>query len=714
MDGNGTTQKKFKALFLFAGIGAGALGFLDAQVQLHGKVGSFESVGGVDLDPIACRDFERLTRSPSKVADLATMTPEELRAFAGDQAPDVVFMSPPCKGFSGLMSPKKAATKKYQEMNRLAVKGTKLVLDAWGTDGPGLILLENVPRIATRGKALVQEILKLLHTHGYATHKGSHDCGEIGGLAQHRQRFLLVARHAVKVPVFLYQPPKRRVRGCGEVLGTIPLPNDARAGRLHRLPACSMRTWCRLAAIRPGKDWRDIATLADEERPDWKRYHVAWWGSPTPAVAGTGTNSAWGVADVRVTGGPWHNSVLGVVPMDEPFGTVTGRGVVSTGAFAVADVRIGTFSAVDVEMGTENPNRHRTKYHVNAWDRGAFTVTGTQNVSSGAPCVADLRLLKNANHGCYGVVPMHEPAGVVTGNIAPGGSTCSVADVRLREHEGRNWYHHVLRIGPWSQPVGTITAAHHPSGGMPCVADLRLTCKPWQNAGVLGTIAWSQPSYTITSALDLWAGWAAVADPRTAEVLPAAFDGEVRAPVARGDGRRRGRARGAWKGAGYAFVSDPRVPGNPAIEVRWIQDDLDDAPPFVPVIPGRGDGSWHRPLTLLERAALQGLPLTLRGEPLELEGTLSQVSEHVGNAVPVGAATNVAGEMLRTLILAGNGTFMLSSGSGVWVKKNRDGSFPLYLDQQEKRVSKRARRKARTAAATIERASTFESCGALQ
>jgi cytidyltransferase-like protein len=36
------------------------------------------------------------------------------------RAPDVVFMSPPCKAFSGLMSPKKAATSKYVAMARPA------------------------------------------------------------------------------------------------------------------------------------------------------------------------------------------------------------------------------------------------------------------------------------------------------------------------------------------------------------------------------------------------------------------------------------------------------------------------------------------------------------------------------------------------------------------------------------------------------------------
>jgi LDH2 family malate/lactate/ureidoglycolate dehydrogenase len=141
--------------------------------------------------------------------------------------------------------------------------------------------------------------------------------------------------------------------------------------------------------------------------------------------------------------------------------------------------------------------------------------------------------------------------------------------------------------------------------------------------------------------------------------------------------------------------------------VRWRQVDLDHAPPFLPVIPGRGDGSWHRPITLLERAALQGIPAQVNGQPLELEGTLSQVAKHIGNAVPKGAALAIAVEILRTLVLASTGAFMLSSGGGVWVKRRANGSFPLYLDEQLTKVKRRKARKARKAVARIEARTTI-------
>lgn len=743
MDGSTPTlaERLFTAVFLFAGLGAGARGFLDAFVSLRNLAARVRSLGGVDVDPIACRNFQRLTGSVCHERDIGKMTAADLRALFGDVAPDVVFMSAPCQGFSGLISDEKSQAKKYQELNRLAVHGVALVTEAWGREGPGLILFENVPRIASkRGEHLLKDIRRLLRAAGYVLHEGTHNCGEIGNLAQSRERFLLVARHSRKVPVFLYQPPRQPLRPCGDVIEQLPLPGDASSGRLHRMPEISLRTWLRLAAIRPGKDWRDLSTLDGEARPAWARYAVTPFSDPTGAVAGSGTNSTWGVADVRVAGSTWRADALGVVTTAEPFGTITGRHCPTNGAFSLADVRVdgswhrgvfgvvdgcdpfgtitgtlgpshgaftyadvrvsprghgmhwrvlglqqhaptvtgttdiqaGATSVADVRLATDNPNRHTAKYYVTDPSGPARAITGTDGrVGSGAPCLADLRLLACAYPRAYGVLALSAPFATVTGNVAPGGLACSVAD-------------------------------------------LRITCDPWRNSGVLGVLSWERPSYCVTGSLDLWAGFAAVADPRVVEAAEAQADEQLaeeglvarslrRAPRA----RRRGDASAAPP-LGPCWSSDPRVPSNPRLVVRWHQGDLDAAPPYLPVIAGRGDGSWHRPITLLERAALQGLPSCVDGRALELEGTLSQVAKQIGNAVPVGAALAIAREMLRTLVLASTGAFMLSADAGVWVKRRRNGTFPLYLDEQLQCVAKRRRREARRAVARIERNTRFE------
>ena len=185
--------RPFRVGFLFAGLGAGALGFLEARAKLGPDEARFVSLGGIDVDAEACADFARLTKSPALCADVATMQPAELRAAWGDESPDCVFLSPPCKGFSGLLSAKAAEGEKYVKLNELALQGIWLLLETWRRP-PTTIVLENVPKIQTRGAVLLAQVRDLLLGAGYRLHEGTHDCGEIGGLAQKRRRYLLVAR----------------------------------------------------------------------------------------------------------------------------------------------------------------------------------------------------------------------------------------------------------------------------------------------------------------------------------------------------------------------------------------------------------------------------------------------------------------------------------------------------------------------------------------
>lgn len=640
--------RSYSAFFLFCGIGAGALGFLNARVSLSGTNASFRSLGGVDIDAVACRTFEKLTGSPAYAEDLATMSPHRLRELFGQTAPDVLFMSPPCQGLSGLLSEKKSNTPKYRALNELAVVGLDLALGAWGARGPGLIIFENVPRIATRGRALLVRIRKALQKHGYVTHEGIHNCGRIGGLAQSRERFLLVARHSRKVPVFLYQPEQHPLRACGEVLGALPLPGDRSAGRLHSLPKISLRTWLRLAAIRPGHDWRDLASYTASE----------------PAL----TNGSIRLDD-SLSAGPWRDGALGVVSSLMHLGCITGRSSPTNGAFSYADLRV-------------SPRGHSMHWRV--LDAGAPTptVTGATDIQAGAPSLADVRLIVNAqidsvlapsldlglrvspNLGCYGVFGLHQPAGTITGNKSPGGSTCNLANPRLAPLPGRSWHHSILRMTAWSSHAGTVTGANRPAAGAVSVSDPRVTNERYEVETCQALASGSATSGVTRRAL------------RATRRVPAGIRTELPAQI--------------W------WTSDVRVPSNPRLAVRWHQNDLDASPPYLPVLVGRGDGSWHRPITLLERAALQGLPTKIDGKPLEMEGTASVIAKHIGNAVPVGAAQHIANEMLKTLVLASNGSFMLSSLAGVWVKPRRDGSYPLYLDDE----LKRARRTTREAVAS--------------
>lgn len=107
-----------------------------------------------------------------------------------------------------------------------------------------------------------------------------------------------------------------------------------------------------------------------------------------------------------------------------------------------------------------------------------------------------------------------------------------------------------------------------------------------------------------------------------------------------------GHDNGRWS------VADPRMPAA--------------ADKLVCVIRAE-DGTWHRPFTTFEMAALQSL--VEPEEQLELDGLSDQAwRERIGNAVPSDAAESMGEVMGTTLLLAWSGeTFMLSA-SPIWVR----------------------------------------------
>lgn len=227
-------------------------------------------------------------------------TTEDIRRAAQNRRPDTVFISSPCKGASGLLSEKMSATPKYQALNELTLRCIWLMAETWRDDPVPMLVFENVPRLANRGRHLLDQIGALLSHYGYAVAETTHDCGVIGGLAQSRKRFLLVARHVEKVPPFLYEPEKKSLRSVGEILSRMPLAGDIeRAGPMHRVPALQWKTWVRLALVEAGKTgaasttWRSKMGICvtwssslDIERDTWgawleRKYgHGGWTIEP--------------------------------------------------------------------------------------------------------------------------------------------------------------------------------------------------------------------------------------------------------------------------------------------------------------------------------------------------------------------------------------------------------------------------------------------------
>src|SRR3546814_13026609 len=147
-------SKNIYHFHLFPGSGGGKKGFQRAQPRIPGLQGNFVYVGGMDIDTVAVRDCDKLGGYPTTVRDLASreqyiaingheppagwmeVTPDDVRAAAHGHRPNVIFLSAPCKGFSGLLAKQHAQSQKYMAMNGLTICAVCMALVAWSEDIP--------------------------------------------------------------------------------------------------------------------------------------------------------------------------------------------------------------------------------------------------------------------------------------------------------------------------------------------------------------------------------------------------------------------------------------------------------------------------------------------------------------------------------------------------------------------------------------------------
>lgn len=465
------------------GLGGGAKGFNQAKPVVGNVQAHWECLGGIDVDPAGLRDFERLAGVPGTLLDLFTRdqytrfhgqqppagwseaSAEDVRRAARNQRPDAVFISSPCKGASGLLSEATSKTPKYQALNELTLRCIWLMGEAWKDDPVPLIVFENVPRLATRGRHLLDQINSLLAQFGYAVAETTHDCGVIGGLAQSRKRFLLVARHVEKVPPFLYEPEKKSLRAVGEILGRMPLAGDVEAaGPMHRVPALQWKTWVRLALVEAGKDWRSLNDLAIEDGylRDFVIVPEAYagylgvndWEKSVGTVAGKSrpTNGAFSVADPRAKAGALQYQQYGVRRWEDTSGAVIGVKSPGQGTFSVADPR-----RAGAGFG---------KYQVTPYDSPTGTVIAGSTTGQGAFAVQDprpgMRRTKGDAYltgGHYGVVPWDGPAGAVSASAMHDNGRWSVADPRLPAANDRLACIIESLDGTWHRPFTTFELA---------------------------------------------------------------------------------------------------------------------------------------------------------------------------------------------------------------------------------------------------------------
>jgi site-specific DNA-cytosine methylase len=279
------------------------------------------------------------------------------------------------------------------------------------------------------------------------------------------------------------------------------------------------------------------------------------------------------------------------------------------------------------------------------WERPASAVTSSRDVAIADPRAATAYEGK----GKYRVTKWHDPSGTVIAASTTGNGGFAVADPRTGWPSSA--HPNKLRVHPYDAPAGTVTGSDRVGSGALCVADPRTDDR---RTGAVGVVAWGDPSGTVAGESLPSNGTFAVADPRPNlhrekgdDYLTAGHYGVVPWTQPTGAVSAAGQHdNGSWS------VADPRVPQATDRMVAVIRS---------------LDGTWHRPFTTLELAALQSL--VDPEEQLELDG-LSDAAwrERIGNAVPPDAAMAIAGTMGTTLLLAWSGESFRLSALPIWVR----------------------------------------------
>ena len=653
----------FTVLHLFSGSGGLAKGFHDA---------GFTSAGNIDMDPRACIDLHNLCGTPAIEADIGAMGPADLLALV-PECPDVAASSSPCVGFSGCLPEATSKTAKYQDFNSLALHGVWLLLEAWkgaktGRKVPGMIVVENVPRIMTRGKKLLEHLVGLLHAEGYAVDMRTHDCGELGrGLAQKRRRFLLVARHMPTVTDFLRKPPAYSPLAIREVLWQLVPPRPGGPDHMHRLPSLSAKNWLRLACICAGGDWRDLPAevwiyhceSVDLEAVTGIRWNhcagrhdgklgVLDWERPSKTIIGKARvcNTWNSVADPRVD---WPATTHGGRPdcygmTDErrPSGTVRGEQTIYSskastpdprvdhnhaGAYGMADAGASSntirgaarvqnthVSIDDPRVDTSIPARTSRLNGGRGVEDGAepaHAVIAEGTVSNTRASVADTRLAHAPRDGSLGVLDAGQPAPVIRGAHQTDQAPASVTDPRLVRPQRSDAY----GVQGADQPSGTIVGHHQHDNVAGSVADARVAVELAHipQRGTMGVQAAAEPADVVRGNHSIRQAPGAVDDPRVDHRdikpgKPLRKLAKARAPAPKKPAKpslpRFYNERG-WPVATHYLV---RLDDGRLVLYGPPVDFADQRPRADLVIVAL-DGTLHRPFTDEELALLMGFPL---------------------------------------------------------------------------------------------------------
>jgi len=177
-------MSKLNAIDLFSGAGGLTVGL---------KRSGFKVVAAVEIYEPAAKTYAANHRATALLKhDIRNVKGDQLTAVTGHKKIHLIAGCPPCQGFSSL-------TSKYRRddpRNRLILEMARIIREI----SPSMVMMENVPGLADKGRAILDEFIAQLSSLNY---KITYDILQIAdyGVPQTRRRLVLLAGKGFEIPI---------------------------------------------------------------------------------------------------------------------------------------------------------------------------------------------------------------------------------------------------------------------------------------------------------------------------------------------------------------------------------------------------------------------------------------------------------------------------------------------------------------------------------
>jgi DNA (cytosine-5)-methyltransferase 1 len=201
------SQKKYVGLESFCGPGGLSLGL---------KKAGFDIPLAFDNDDFAIQTYNKNHGNRGLVLDASKVTGRELLKLAAvKERLDLFSGGPPCQGFSK----QKRGAHLGDDRNNLVLDFARIVNEL----NPRFFMMENVAMLGgKRGKEFIDRLSEILED--YEMYPHFYNTADYG-LAQTRERFILVGKHKTEKGEFsIPGPTTTRWKTVGEVIGDLPEP----------------------------------------------------------------------------------------------------------------------------------------------------------------------------------------------------------------------------------------------------------------------------------------------------------------------------------------------------------------------------------------------------------------------------------------------------------------------------------------------------------